>query len=218
MCDPFTLALMIGGTAASAIGGGLTAREAQKNDQREADARNRVLKETMARNDRHAAANREQFLKRVGDSEAQPATEQLVMAQGQAEQGISSNLAETAIEAPLAGDAPKVVKDAMKGSLSDSFRKSVEQAKQMGALTGYGATSRDNAIADASLGNEINTNNSFVRGNMSVMPYLQDYASIQARKPSNGLGQILQAAGGMAVQAAGAKGGVKKPAPHPMYG
>lgn len=213
MCDPFTL-VALAGAAASAVGGGISARETQKNDTREAAARNRVLQDTMRRNDQHSAANREKFLKRVNESTAQPAAEQLIGAQGQAEQTITNNLSETGMEAPLTGDAPKVVKDSMKASLGDSFRKSMDQAKRMGALTGYGTQTRDNAIADTGLSNDINTNNSFVRGDMSIMPYLQDYAGIQARKPSSGLGQILQAAGGIASQAAGAK----KPMPRPMYG
>lgn len=219
MCDPLTLGLMAAGAVSSVVGGGMQAREAVKNDTREAEARNRVLRDTLRKNDEQSAASREAFRKRIADSEAQPAAEKLAGAQGQVEQTIAGNLAETGTEAPLAGDAPKVVQDSMKSSLGDSFRKSMEQAKRQAALTGYNVSGRDDAIADSELATGINTNNNFVRGNMSIMPHLQDYAAIRARKPSSGLGQVLQAAGTLATQAAGARGpGVKKPMPHPIYG
>lgn len=215
---------MLAGTAASVVGGGMQAKEAVQANGREANARNKVLQETLRRNDQHAQDSREAFRKRISDSESAPAEQQLARAQGQAEQTITGNLAATGTEAPLAGDAPKVVKDAMKSSLGDSFRKSMEQAKRQASLTGYSMAGRDAAISDAGLGNQINTNNSFVRGNMAIMPHLQDFAAYQAYKPSSGLGQIISSLGSMATQAAGAHGKAPakaapaKAAPHPMYG
>ncbi len=219
MCDPITLGLMAAGTVASVVGGGMQAKEAVKANGREVAARNRVLQETLRRNDQQSQASREAFQRRVSESEAAPAQQQLAQSQGQAEQTIAGNLATTGTEAPLAGDAPKVVRDTMKSSLGDSFRKSLEQAKRQGALTGYDMAGRDAAISDAGLGREINTNNNFVRGNMSIMPHLQDFAAYQAYKPSSGLGQIIASLGGMATQAAGARGGASKAAaPRPMHG
>jgi hypothetical protein len=185
----------------------MQAREAQKANQREADARNKVLQETLRKNDVQSAANRDAFRKRIADSEAAPAQAQLATAQDNATTALQGNLADTAVEAPIDGNAPAVVKSAMESSLSDSFRKSMDKAKSMAKLTGYGAAGREAAIADSGLSQGINTNNNFVRGNMSIMPYLQDYAAIKAYKPSSGFGQILQSLGGIATQAAGSKAG-----------
>lgn len=219
MCDPITLTLLVGGTAASVVGGGIQAREAVKADAREANARNKVLQETLRRNETNAVANREAFKKRITESEPAPAAASLATAQDNATTAVQGNLASTATEAPIAGDAPQIIKGAMDKSLSDSFRKSMDNAKSMAQLTGYNAAGRDAAIADAGLGQTINTNNNFVRGNMSIMPYLQDYAAYRAYKPSSGFGQILQSLGSMATQAAGARGGAPKaPAPHVLYG
>lgn len=210
MCDPVTIGLMLAGTAASVVGGGMTAKEAQRNDQREADARNRVLKDTLRKNDQHSADSRAAFQRRIADSGADPAKAQLEDAQSQQTTALQSNLNTTGIEAPLAGDAPQVVKTSMAKSLKDSFAQSMDKAKLAAKLGGYNAQARDNAIADSSLGDAINTNNGFVRGNMSVMPYLQDYAGLGARKPSSGLGQMLSAVGGLASSAAGSKAGGAK--------
>ena len=197
----------------------MQAKEAVKANGREVAARNRVLQETLRRNDQQSQASREAFQRRVSESEAAPAQQQLAQSQGQAEQTIAGNLATTGTEAPLAGDAPKVVRDTMKSSLGDSFRKSLEQAKRQGALTGYDMAGRDAVFFNEAAAPEIYTNNNFVRGNMSIMPHLQDFAAYQVYKPSSGLGQIIASFGGMATQAAGARGGASKAAaPRPMHG
>jgi hypothetical protein len=210
MCDPITIALMAAGTAASFAGTGIAKREAQRNDSREADARNRVLQETLRKNDQHSADSRAAFQRRVTESMQGGADEKLQEAQTNQTTALESNLNTTGAEAPLSGDAPQVVKSTMAKSLKDSFAESMQKAKTAGKLGGYSAQSRDNAIADSSLGDTINQNNGFVRGNMGVMPYLQDYAGLKVRKPSSGLGEMIAAAGQMASSAAGSRGGGPK--------
>jgi hypothetical protein len=205
MCDPVTLAIMAASTAATIGGTVVSGREAVKNDAREADARNKVLRDTMSRNQMKADDNREIFNKRITESAATPMQTQLGDAQAGQVQAIEGNLDATAAESPIAGDAPKVVKSNLSAAMADSFAKSKEKAKALGELGGYNAQGRDDAIADTELGMAINTNNDAVRGNLGVMPYLQDYAALRVRKPSSGLGQMLTAAGQAGSTYAGAR-------------
>ena len=71
----------------------MQAKEAVKANGREVAARNRVLQETLRRNDQQSQASREAFQRRVSESEAAPAQQQLAQSQGQAEQTIAGNLA-----------------------------------------------------------------------------------------------------------------------------
>jgi hypothetical protein len=205
MCDPLTIGLMLAGTAASVVGTGMQAKETIKNDARVAEARNQVLRDTMRKNKEHADANRAAFNTRIDQSEAQPAAQNLANAQTAQTEALTSNLGSTAVDTSLSGDAPQVVKSNLAKTLADAFAESKAKAQSMGKLGGYGANARDDAIADSALGSTINTNNDFVRGDLGIMPYLQDYAEIRARKPSSGLGSIISAFGKAAGSYAGSR-------------
>lgn len=231
MCDPVTIGLLVAGTAASAVGTGIKSAEAQKNAARVAEARNARLKETLLKNRQHADDSRAAFNTRIGASEKGPADQQLADAQAGQTAAIQSNISPTATEAPLAGDAPTVIKTAFAKAFSDAAEKSMARAAATGKLGAYGTVQRDDAIGDRGLGDKIGTNNSFVRGNLGILPYVQDLAEIQATKPSNGLGDIISAFGQAASMYAGSRGGGVKAAPkinarvptmygggHPVFG
>ena len=219
MCDPITLGAIaaVASTGLSVVGGGITAKENIKANSREADARNRVLQETLRKNDALAANNQNVLHKRLTESAPQATQDQLQQTQQQQTQSLTSNLDTTAAEVPLAGNAPQVVKSAMGKAFEDSLKRSTEQAAASGKLGAYTTQARDNAIADGEAGGHIDTNNAMVRGNLSILPYRQDYASIMARKPGMGLGQVISAASGALAQAGGAYA-AKKPPIHPLYG
>lgn len=214
MCDPITIGLMVAGTAASVVGTGMSAAESTKNAGRIADARNQRLKETLLKNRQHADDSRAAFNTRIGESEKTPADQQLADAQAGQTANLQANIGPTATEAPLSGDAPQVVKTAFAQAFADAAEKSRAKASTTGKLGAYGTVQRDNAIGDVGLRDKVGTNNSFVRGNLSILPYTQDLAEIQASKPGSGLGDIIAAAGQAASMYAGSRGSAK---PKPMY-
>ncbi len=206
MCDPLTVALALGGTAASVVGGGMAAGEAARNNNRIAEARNKVLRDTNLRNQALGDQNRSAFAQRIAEMAPQNTSEALQAAQDTRGAALEQSISQPAIEPPAAPDAPAVIKSELGKRLADTFAKSKDQALTMGKIGGYGVQMQDQAIADAGLGRGINTNNDFVAGNARIMPYLQDFAEYKATKPSSGLGQIIAALGGLGVQAAGSRG------------
>lgn len=211
MCDPFTAALLIGSVGASVAGGGIAAGEAARNNNRVAEARNKVLRDTNAKNLALGDKNRSAFAQRIAEMAPENTAAALETAQTDRGTALENAIAPVATEAPVAADAPQVIKSEFAKRLSDTMARSRGEAHTLGKIGGYGTQMQDQAIADAGLGRGINTNNNFVAGNARIMPYLQDYAEYKATKPDSGLGSILQALGQVAGQAAGARG-IKKPA------
>lgn len=213
MCDPVSLGLMAASVAATTIGGGMAAGDAAKNNNRIAEARNKVLRETNARNAALGAQNRSAFAQRISEMAPENTAAALDTAQTDRGTALESAIAPAAIEAPAVSDEPAIIKSDLGKRLAETMAKSKAQAGALGKIGGYGAQLQDQAITDAGLGRSINTNNNFVAGNARIMPYLQDYAEYGATKPSSGLGQIISALGQMAGSAAGARGMKAKPAP-----
>lgn len=193
MCDPLTLIMGIGGAVASTVGAGMQAGEAAKTNARIAESRNKVLRQTNAMNDEHAAKNRQALNQRVADSGKAKADQQLATAQDTAVDQITQNLAPTATDIPLSGAAPKVVGNSLSTALGDVAKESQARAADIGMFQGYGLNAQDNALGDLGLRDEIGVNNDYVRGNMSIMPYLQDFAEYKAasKAKSSPLGSIL---------------------------
>lgn len=212
MCDPFTAALLVGGTVASVAGKSIATSESNKQMAAIVKARNKVLNDTLEKNKVYADRSRQVFDERVGDISTD-ASMDIANAQNQHASNIEANIPAAApVESGgLPASSPKVVKSALAKKLSDIFSESTAQAKRTGALTGYGGFFQDQAIADAGANRDVGVNADMISGNMRLMPALQDYAEIGATKPSSGLGQILSALGGMASSAAGARGGLSIP-------
>lgn len=211
MCDPITLTLLAGSAAASFAGTGIAAGEAAKNNNRVAEARNKVLRDTNAKNLALGDKNRSAFAQRIAEMAPENTAAELQTAQDTRGNALEQAITPQAIEAPVAADAPQVIKSEFAKRLSDTMARSRGEAHTLGKIGGYGTQMQDQAIADAGLGRGINTNNNFVAGNARIMPSLQDYAEYRATKPSSGLGELIGALGQVAGQAAGARG-MKKPA------
>lgn len=215
MCDPITLGIMVASTAASVGGAGIAAGEAAKNNNRIAEARNKVLRDTNLRNMALGEKNRALLDARVAEMAPQNTAEALAAAQQERGDNLEAAISTTPTEVPLAGDAPQVIKSELGKKLAETFAKSKASARTLGNIGGYGAQMQDQAIADAGVTRGINTNNNFVGGNMRMLPYLQDYAEYGASKPSSGLGQILQSLGMMGSMYAGTRAPAPKSAPVP---
>lgn len=209
MCDPITLGLMAAGTAATFVGGGMNARDQVDRNAAEAEARNKALRQTLDANDTHIKASRDAFQRRVAQSSADPAQTALDTAQTGQTQAYVNNMAPPTVtgETSLTGNAPKVVGSALADALGKADATSTAKAGALGKLAGYGVAGQQDALANSELGRSIGVNNNFAAGNMSVLPYIQDYEQIQAKKPSSGLGDLLMAVGSTATKAAGNKAG-----------
>lgn len=203
---------MAAGTVASIAGTAVTANEANQNNTNIAEARNRVLRETQARNKIASDESRSLFAKRIADMAPENTQPQLATEQGQRTDTIQSNIDEApAIEAlPEAAAAPKVVQTALGKRLAEAAEKATARSAAMGKLAGYGDFMQGQAISDEEAGRGIDTQANLIRGNMGILPALQDYAEISAYKPSSGLGEILSTLGSVAGMAAGS-GAFKKP-------
>jgi hypothetical protein len=212
MCDPITAALVVASVGASVAGGGIAASESAKNNNRIVEARNKVLRETTAKNLALGDKNRAAFAQQINTMAPENTAAALAAAQADRGATLESAITPDAAEVPMAGDAPQVIKSELGKRLAETFAKSKASAGALGRFGGYGTQLQDEAIAEAGLGRGINTNNNFVRGNVGILPYLQDYAEYGASKPSSGLGQIISALGGMAGMAAGSRGLARRPA------
>ena len=208
MCDPISLGLMAAGTAASVVGSGINSREQADNNANIAEARNKALQETNAKNLAYAAKNRESLITQLANSTGAAADTGLNNAKTTAVQTIHDNMAPpTTGEPSLAGNAPTVSKSGLGSAIADAAAKSKEKAAAQGNLLGYTTFGRTLAEGDQNLAGNINTNNDYAHGNNAILPSLMDYEQIKANKPSSGLGELLQGLGGVASGYAGKRAG-----------
>lgn len=197
MCTGMEIAALIG-TGLSTVGGMVQQNEAQANAERMAEARNKRLNMTLAKNDSLAEKSRDEFNQRkqnatkdaIDDTQEQKTQdrqdtlEQAITPATDAAEGIS-----------LSGSAPTVVKSELAKRMADVMGQSKESAKRLATLGGYGDTWLDQGFQDVDASRGINTNANFAQGNMSILPYQQDIAEMHARKPISPIGGLLQGFG-----------------------
>lgn len=208
MCDPVTLGIMAVSAAASVAGGGLSARASLDNQNNIAAARNKVLQETNATNLKHAADSRAALLSTLGKTTGDAADQGLAQTQAQTNRNVQANITPSADAPVAAGDAPTVVKTSLAKAISDAADKSKSNAGAMANLQGYNLFNRQTGFGDQELTNDINLNNDAVRGNMALLPSLQDYEQIKADNGGTStLGDILSGAGSLGAGYAGSRVG-----------
>jgi len=176
----------------------MTAQEDQKNAARIAKARNERLQAALKRNDEYAAVARERFDSRADEQDPSRQDADLNKNKVDAGETIASNIATPDYESggAISGSAPPIVRSALAKSMLDTFQKSTGQAKALGALGGYSDYWFNQGVGNTSAGRDIGIQNDFARGNMSILPYEQDYAEVQANKPRSGIGGLLSGLGG----------------------
>lgn len=208
-----TMALLAASTAASVGGGAIARNEAEENNQRIADARNKVLENTLQRQNRLARENEKVLAQTVDRFDPQNQQQTATQAVEKRTADLTGNQvapAPDAAEVPLAGNAPQVIKGAIAKRMLDAFNKSTDRAKTTAAASAYGDVWGGNSRDITGAGRNIDTTNSFSRSWAGLMPSLQDFAAYNANKPSSGLGQLLQGLGGLgAAFAGGGMGGGK---------
>lgn len=192
--------------AALAGGGALLGKgSAAKDAQRRADARNVVLRDAMVRTDQNAADNRTLFDGRLGDFTNHPTA--LATAQDTRANNNAAALTEgNADDIPLSGSAPSVVRGEIAKRMLTAFQGATERARSSGRLGGYNDAWLGHNIGVGDTSNRIGTNNNFARGQMSLVPAMQDLAETSVYKPPSILPQIMTFAGNVLGGAAGRGG------------
>lgn len=195
MCTGLELAL-IAGTALSAGGSLLGQQQASAQAQAIADARNRVLQQTLAKNDKIAEQSRELFNQRRDEIQPdQVQQNQAKETQERTDAGEAAVRAPSAGEVPLSGSAPSVVSQAFEKRMGSAVDKGKAEAQSLGKLGGYGDFWFGEGLGNAAAGRDMGVNQNYASGNLALMPILQDYAEIGATKAPNPIPAIMQAAG-----------------------
>lgn len=203
MCDPITLFLI--GTAVSAGGNIISSNQAEENAAAMAAARNAQLADTLRRNDELAARSRALFQERA-DSYAPPVVRRnLEEAQDRRSQAMAGSQVEFDIaDAPISGNAPKVVKSEIAKRMLDVFKQGEAQASASGRLGGYGDFFHQQGLDDTGANDKLDLLANRAQGNLNILPHLQDFAQIEAHEGPSTFGQILEGGGRLISSAAGA--------------
>ncbi len=194
MCLPLLGAVipsLLGG-----VGSAIQASSAEKQAQAAADARNRVLQQTLLKNDKIADDSRNLFDKRRSEVEPEPMAEAMADAEATRTGTIESSVAPmTPEDVPLSGSAPSVVHSALAKRMLEAVDKGKSEAKALGKVGGYGDTWFNQGVANTTTGRDLGVNQNFASGNMALLPYGQDLAEQAAYKPISPFGSILMGLG-----------------------
>ncbi len=223
MCTGLELILPLLGTGLSFVGNSIQQKNLAAQAQAKVDARNRVLATTLGKNDILADQARGIFDTRL--QEVQPEGFDNTQAEVTAERTatLESSIREPQPEdIPLSGSAPEVVKSEIAKRMLAAFESAKGQAQSLGKLGGYGDAFFQEGLSNAEAGNQISIPNNFARGNLGILPYLQDFAQVSATKSISPIGGLLagfgNALGGFAGSQGyfgGATGGSNVPIPRP---
>lgn len=194
--------MLIASMAANAGGTYLDNKEADANALREVRARNDVLRQQNAKQDAFAQQSRDRLSQNLGDMlQLEPAQQSRTMA-------LEAAVPDTAPgpQVPLSSDAPKIVNEAFARQAREAVDRSKQTAAGLGRLGGFGDQLFGNAMGNQAAGRDIGTNNNFSRGEAALTPALQQYAALEAYKPSSGTGALLKGLGTALGYASGAGG------------
>lgn len=207
MCDPLTVAAMVA-SAGLSVGGGIVQRgEATRNEAAQATARNKDLRELMAKQGRFADDNRSTLAHTI-DQFQQPA-------QDAAHAGAEATRTNEAVanitpvdksvsEIPLSGDTPQVIRSAVAGRMKDAFDKSTDVARERAKLGAFSDQWGGNSREIDATGRAVNTTNNFSKNEADLLPNRQALSAYMASKRPTGLGSTMQALGQLGASAAGA--------------
>lgn len=199
------LPMLIGGAIS---GGGALIKQNGENAQAEqsAKSRNKVLTDTLAKNDKIAQQTRESYAAR----EAGYAPTAVAARQGDAETsrmaGVDAILPQTAPDptTATAADSPDIVKTEVAARMSDALKRGRDQAKATAKLGSYGDQWFGQNIDNTAASRDIALQSGFANSNLQNMPGLQDLADLSTYKPVSPLGSIMMGVGNAVGSAGGA--------------
>jgi hypothetical protein len=189
MCDPVTLGL---GMAASAAGGLITRNSALNAAQKQANAPNGVLSETIGGLDNiYNKTNAPAFSNAVGAvnvNNLKPAQDARVAAN-------VGNIIPPSVNGGApgsdAGSAPGAVGNAYKSDLADAFNFATNKATAAGKLGGYTDQRFNSNLAKQDAARKIGIGNANATSLKSLLGPEQDLAGIEAYQPPSAIGQLF---------------------------
>jgi hypothetical protein len=180
--------LSVGGTM-------MTASAQQKQAEAAAAARNKVLQDTLAKNDKIAADSRNLFDERRAEVEPEPMQESQEDATAARTDTLTASVQEAPEQMSLSGSAPQVVQSELAKRMMGAVDKGKAEAQQLGKVGGYGDTWFNQGVSNVETGRNLGVNQNFASGNMALLPYGQDLAEQAAYKPISPFGSILSGLG-----------------------
>jgi hypothetical protein len=191
MCTGMELALM----AASAGGQALNMVEQNRHASSVAKAQNKRLEQFLGRNRQRQQETAAEFAARQAQVEPESVAEQEGAATDVRQERYDTAAADaTAASAPVSRGSIGEIVGGQTAGVSDKVRQSQADAARARAAAG-GAT--DSAfgrmLGDASAAQRIGTTAGLGRADASMLPYFQELAGAQVRRPS-GLGSIMYGA------------------------
>ena len=207
MCTGAELLLPLLGTGLSFVGNSIQQKQLAAQAKARVDARNRVLASTLGKNDILADQARAIFDTRL--QEVQP--EEFDNTQAEVTEDRTAILASSVRapqpeDIPLSGSAPAVVKSEIAKQMLATFETAQGRARQLGKLGGFGDAFFQQGLSNQEAGNQISIPNNFARGNLGILPHLQDFAEVAATKPISPIGGILAGLGNTLGTFAGGQG------------
>jgi hypothetical protein len=187
-------------SGAGVAGTMITQNEMQQNAERQAEARNRVLQATMAKNDTLAQQSRDTFAQRVADANK---TQDQQQKASKSRQDVLNKAVEKTPEiqknegASISGSAPDIVDSDLASRMKSVIAEGKDRAKALSKLGGYGDSWLKQGFMDAQAGRDIGVTTNKAAGNSAILPYAQDIAEWKATEPISPLGAIISGVGNM---------------------
>ena len=206
MCDPASLALIVGGAAASGGGAYLTGQNAVDK----ANAANAVLAQSIGKLSDYGDKNKATFDANMTHYAPDAQGTQLADAQTSRGNTAAGNISTPdqagANNIPISGDAPKAVKSEIAKRMLASYDGAVSRAKALGRYGGYNDTWFTNDLNNQGTARNIDFTNSLANEEKSLIQPRQQIAMYGTG--NNRLGDILKGVGSIMGAAGGAGLGV----------
>lgn len=195
MCWEMVVPLAISG-GISAIGGNISRGEDAANAKHIADARNKVLTDTMNQNTVLGNDARGHFNNRMVQVRPGAQDAQFAAGAGSRQASIDGNLPTiTASTFPGAAESSSLVKGAMAEALEGALSKAHDRTAAQAKLGSYGDVFTGMGLQDNEANRNISTDVNFANANNALLPSLQDFAAQDAYTPNSGLGAVIQGLG-----------------------
>jgi hypothetical protein len=196
------------GLGANILGGLISRSDANKSAAAQAEARNSVLREYLAKQLALEEESRGHLNKTV-DTYGKGNT-QLKDAQTARTGAVTETLgaASDPGDIPTSRSAPKNVRSEIAKRMLTAYQDATTRAKAMGAVGGYGDQWTNNNFNIGDTSRQMNTISNFARGNQNILSSQQDLAQIGATKQPSIWGPVLSAGGSLLM---GMGGGAKAP-------
>src|SRR5262245_48616582 len=153
--DPITAGLLLGGTGLNVFGGMFGRNEALENAARQAEARNAVVRDAIAKLNVFGGQNRDTFNANMANYD--PATQAARLASDQDKRSnanVSAITTQNPNATPIQSDASPAARADLAKRMLAVHDQAVDRAKAMGKLGGYSDTWMGNQLGNAQAGRD----------------------------------------------------------------